>query len=194
MALLRLAATFAEAGFVALVHDHRTFGASDGTPRQDIDPWRQIEDWRRAITYLESRPEVDADRIGLWGSSYAGGHAIVLGATDRRLKAVVAQVPTISGFEQSRRRVTPDNIVALDAVLDADERAQLAGEAPRTQALSAPTRPSPPRTAPRTPSTSTSRNSPKERAGTTASPSAPPTRHAYTSRAFSSTASPPPHC
>ncbi|WP_262699721.1 MULTISPECIES: alpha/beta hydrolase [Streptomyces] len=135
MALLRLAAAFAEAGFAALVHDHRTFGASDGTPRQDIDPWKQIEDWRRAITYLESRPEVDADRIGLWGSSYAGGHAIVLGASDRRLKAVVAQVPTISGFEQSRRRVAPDDIAALEAALDSDERAQAAGEAPRTQAL-----------------------------------------------------------
>jgi fermentation-respiration switch protein FrsA (DUF1100 family) len=135
MALLRLAAAFAEAGFVALVHDHRSFGASDGTPRQDIDPWKQIEDWRRALTYLESRPEVDADRIGLWGSSYAGGHAIVLGATDRRLKAVVAQVPTISGFEQSRRRVAPDDVAALEAALDADERAQLAGEAPSTQAL-----------------------------------------------------------
>ncbi|MEU1407930.1 CocE/NonD family hydrolase [Streptomyces sp. NPDC005728] len=135
MALLRLAATFAGAGFVALDHDHRTFGASDGTPRQDIAPWKQIEDWRRAIAYLESRPEVDADRIGLWGSSYAGGHAIVLGATDRRLKAVVAQVPTISGFEQSRRRVAPDDVPALEAALDADERAQLAGEAPRTQAL-----------------------------------------------------------
>ncbi|MGW3568915.1 alpha/beta hydrolase [Streptomyces sp. NPDC000941] len=135
MALLRLAGTFAEAGFAALVHDHRTFGASDGTPHQDIDPWKQIEDWRRAITYLESRPEVDADRIGLWGSSYAGGHAIVLGATDRRLKAVVAQVPTISGFEQSRRRVAPDDIAALETALDADERAQLTGEAPRVQAL-----------------------------------------------------------
>ncbi|WP_369387488.1 alpha/beta hydrolase [Streptomyces sp. CG1] len=128
-------ATFAEAGFAALVHDHRSFGAGDGTPRQDIDPWKQIEDWRHAITYLGSRPEVDADRIGLWGSSYAGGHAIVLGATDRRLKAVVAQVPTISGFEQSRRRVTPENVAALEAALDADERAQLTGEAPRTQAL-----------------------------------------------------------
>jgi alpha-beta hydrolase superfamily lysophospholipase len=57
MALLRLAATFAEAGFAVLVHDHRSFGASDGTPRQDIDPWKQIADWRRAITYLESRPK-----------------------------------------------------------------------------------------------------------------------------------------
>jgi alpha-beta hydrolase superfamily lysophospholipase len=61
--LLRLADLFTGAGFAVLVHDHRTFGASDGTPRQDIDPWKQIEDWRRALTYLEVRPEVDADRI-----------------------------------------------------------------------------------------------------------------------------------
>jgi fermentation-respiration switch protein FrsA (DUF1100 family) len=133
--LLRLADMFTEAGLAVLVHDHRTFGASDGTPRQDIDPWKQIEDWRRALTYLEARPEVDADRIGLWGSSYVGGHALVLGATDRRLKAVVAQGPTISGFEQSRRRVAPDNLPALEAALDADECAQLAGEPPHTQAL-----------------------------------------------------------
>jgi cephalosporin-C deacetylase-like acetyl esterase len=39
--LERFAHAFAEAGFVALVHDHRNFGASDGTIRHDIDPWRQ---------------------------------------------------------------------------------------------------------------------------------------------------------
>lgn len=70
------ARAFAEGGFAVLLHDHRAFGASDGEPRQDVDPWQQITDWRRAISYLESRPEVDADRIGLWGTSYAGGHAI----------------------------------------------------------------------------------------------------------------------
>jgi cephalosporin-C deacetylase-like acetyl esterase len=44
------------------------------------------------------------------GTSYAGGHAIVLGATDRRLKAVVAQVPTISGYEQGLRGIPPEHI------------------------------------------------------------------------------------
>jgi hypothetical protein len=34
------ARAFAEDGFVVLVHDHRTFGASDGDPRQDVDPWQ----------------------------------------------------------------------------------------------------------------------------------------------------------
>ncbi|MGW7427527.1 alpha/beta hydrolase [Streptomyces sp. NPDC054813] len=129
------AQTFAENGFAVLVHDHRGFGASDGTPRQDVDPWRQIADWRRAISYLESRPEVDPARIGLWGTSYAGGHAIVLGATDRRLRAVIAQVPTISGFEQGLRRMAPEAIAGLEAAFDEDERAQLRGEAPRSQAI-----------------------------------------------------------
>jgi len=48
------AQSFAENGFVVLVHDHRNFGASDGGPRQDVDPWRQIADWRRSISYVES--------------------------------------------------------------------------------------------------------------------------------------------
>ncbi|WP_393100069.1 alpha/beta hydrolase [Streptomyces sp. LN325] len=129
------ARAFAENGFVVLVHDHRGFGASDGRPRQDVDPWRQIADWRRAISFLESLPEVDPERIGLWGTSYAGGHAIVLGATDRRLRAVVSQVPTISGFEQGRRRVVPEAVAALEEGFSEDERAQLRGEAPRTVAV-----------------------------------------------------------
>lgn len=129
------ARTFAENGFAVLLHDHRTFGASDGEPRQDVDPWQQIADWRRAISCLESRPEVDAHRIGLWGTSYAGGHAIVLGATDRRLRAVVAQVPTISGYEQGLRRVDPDARAGIEESFDEDERARFRGEAPRTVAV-----------------------------------------------------------
>ena len=58
--LERFARAFAEAGFVVLLHDHRNFGASDGAERGDVDPWQQIADWRRAISFLENQPEVDA--------------------------------------------------------------------------------------------------------------------------------------
>jgi hypothetical protein len=110
------------------LHDHRGFGVSDGTPRQDVDPWQQISDWGRAISYLESRREVDSKHIGLWGTSYAGGHAIVLAATDRRIRCVVSQVPTISGSEQARRRVRPDAVAALEDAFIEDERARFRGE------------------------------------------------------------------
>jgi cephalosporin-C deacetylase-like acetyl esterase len=133
--LERFAEAFTSAGFVVLVHDHRNFGSSGGDLRGDIDPWRQIADWRRAISYLEARPEVDPKRIGLWGSSYAGGHALVLGATDRRLSCIVSQVPTISGYEQGLRRVSPDATPALEHAFDEDERAVLRGEPPRRQAV-----------------------------------------------------------
>ena len=133
--LERFAQAFAAAGFVVLVHDHRNFGTSGGDLRGDVDPWRQIADWRRAISYLEARAEVDPSRIGLWGTSYAGGHALVLGATDRRLRCIVAQVPTISGYEQGLRRVSPDATPALEHAFNEDERSQLHGAPPRRQAV-----------------------------------------------------------
>lgn len=134
--LLHYAERFAEAGFVSVIHDHRSFGRSGGWPRQDIDPWRQILDWRRVITYLRDLPGVDPDRIGLFGSSYAGGHALVLAGSDRRIKTVVAQVPTISGYEQGKRRNrTPEATRQLQDRFDADDRAQMRGAEPVRQIL-----------------------------------------------------------
>src|SRR6266852_3193810 len=62
------AAYFAEGGFSVLVHDHRGFGASEGTPRLEVDASRQQADWRDAITFALAQPEVDsASGVGLWG-------------------------------------------------------------------------------------------------------------------------------
>jgi len=87
MYLDRFAEAFAAAGLAAIVFDNRNFGASDGEPRQEIDPWQQVRDYRDAITHAQSLPETDPDRIGVWGSSYSGGHVLVLGAIDRRVSA-----------------------------------------------------------------------------------------------------------
>jgi len=97
MALDRYAEVFREAGLGVLVYDHRNFGASDGEPRQEIDPWAQVRDYRSAIGWLAARPDVDAERIGIWGSSFSGGEAIVVAACDERVKAAVANVP-FAGF------------------------------------------------------------------------------------------------
>jgi cephalosporin-C deacetylase-like acetyl esterase len=93
------AADFVRRGFAALIFDYRRMGASDGEPRQHIEPWDQIEDYKNAITFVSSLPEIDATRIGIWGISYSGGHVLIVGATDPRVKSVVSNVPVIDGYE-----------------------------------------------------------------------------------------------
>ena len=130
MYLDRFAEAFAEAGLGALVFDHRNFGASDGEPRQEIDPWQQVKDYRDAITYACTRPEVDAERIGIWGTSYSGGHVLVVGANDRRVKCVACQVPLISGHRNARRIVRADFIAVVGQMFDDDRAGRYAGNPP----------------------------------------------------------------
>jgi fermentation-respiration switch protein FrsA (DUF1100 family) len=95
MALDRFADLFSEGGIAVLVYDHRCLGASDGEPRQLIDPWAQMRDYVAAIDWLSTQDRVDAGRIGLWGTSFSGGEALIVGAVDRRVRAVVANVPFV---------------------------------------------------------------------------------------------------
>jgi len=130
MHLDKFAEVFAEAGLGALVFDNRNFGASGGEPRQEIDPWEQVRDYRDAITFVETLPETDADRIGIWGSSYSGGHVLVVGAIDRRVKCVVGQVPLISGHNNARRLIRADFWAGLHRMFDDDRRNRYAGKPP----------------------------------------------------------------
>ncbi|MEN0139777.1 MAG: alpha/beta hydrolase [Rhodococcus sp. (in: high G+C Gram-positive bacteria)] len=130
MHLDEYAEVFAAAGLNALVYDHRNFGASGGEPRQEIDPWQQIRDYRTAITYAITLDETDPDRIGVWGSSYSGGHVLVVAAIDRRVKAVVAQGPAIDGYENLRRLVRPDFLEGFQRMFEGDRLARFHGEAP----------------------------------------------------------------
>jgi uncharacterized protein len=57
------AQAFVDRGYAALIFDYRKVGASDGARRQHLDPWEQVEDYRNAISWVETRPELDADRI-----------------------------------------------------------------------------------------------------------------------------------
>jgi uncharacterized protein len=127
----RYAASVASAGHVVVAYDHRNFGDSDGEPRQELDPWRQVRDYRNAITYAQTLEGVDPDRVGIWGSSYAGGHVLVVGAIDRRVKCVVAQVPTISGWESTLRRTPPQALAEQRRGFDADRLERFSGEAPK---------------------------------------------------------------
>lgn len=98
---------FVKQDIAALIFDYRHSGESDGLPRQHLDPWKQIRDYSSAIDavcYLDQfKGVLDPDRIGVWGISYAGGHSLVVGALDPRVKAVVSQIPIIDGWYNSMR-------------------------------------------------------------------------------------------
>jgi len=125
MALDRFAEVFCEAGMAVLVYDHRCFGESDGEPRQIINPWAQARDFRHAIGWLARQPEVDPDRIGIWGSSYGGGEAIVVAACDERVKAAVANVP-FAGYPDTDYHDTAPHCAAIREQLDDESGASLA--------------------------------------------------------------------
>ncbi len=130
MYLDSFAEVFAAAGLHVLVFDNRGFGASDGEPRQEIDPWAQVRDYRHAITYASTVPGVDRQRIGIWGSSYSGGHVLVVAAIDRRVQAVVSQVPLVSGHDNLRALVRADFIAGFREQFDADRLARFRGGRP----------------------------------------------------------------
>lgn len=105
--LPEFAERFAAAGFVSLVFDYRYFGESEGEPRSQLFPLEMVEDYRNAITWVSDQTEVNPTRIGLWGTSYSGGLVTYVGTHDKRVKAVVAQVPATANPE-SRRAMDPE--------------------------------------------------------------------------------------
>lgn len=89
---------FARAGLATFLFDYRCFGDSEGEPRNLISPRRQLEDWEAALDCLKDLAAIDASRIALWGTSFSGGHVIVIAARRPEIRAVVAQVPFTDGL------------------------------------------------------------------------------------------------
>ena len=84
---------FTAAGFATFNFDYRTFGQSDGQPRQMVDIPGQQDDFRGAIAHALQQPWVDAKKLIIWGSSLGGGHAISMAAEHAQAVAMIAQVP-----------------------------------------------------------------------------------------------------
>jgi dienelactone hydrolase len=82
---------FAAAGMAVLLFDYRRFGASDGEPRQVLVISDQLDDWRAAVAFARSLPEIDHSRVAVWGTSLSGGHVLAIAADDHGLAACVSQ-------------------------------------------------------------------------------------------------------
>ena len=84
------AQTLAERGFLTIAFDPSYTGESGGKPRYVASPDINTEDFQAAVDYLISRPDVDAEKIGILGICGWGGLAINAAAIDTRVKATVA--------------------------------------------------------------------------------------------------------
>lgn len=143
----QVAAQFASGGLVAMIIDYRGWGRSGGflqtvdavktddrlrfsqmtarvrIRRKRLIPQQQILDIRNALYYLQGEPGVDRARVGVWGTGMAGGHVIVIAATDSRIKAAVAHAPAIEGKDLPRRASAPTG-----ALLQAEQQRARTGQ------------------------------------------------------------------
>jgi fermentation-respiration switch protein FrsA (DUF1100 family) len=101
MLLESYAARYQKSGFAVLAFDYRCFGESEGEPRHLIWIPYQLEDYSAAVEYARSRKEIDPDRIALWGTSFSGGHVIVIASKDNKIACVSAQCPGLDGRASS---------------------------------------------------------------------------------------------
>jgi pimeloyl-ACP methyl ester carboxylesterase len=99
MTINKYAEAFVEAGFAVLLYDHRGFGASDGDPPRQVNPWVQTRGYLDAVAFLSKLDGIDPDRIAVWGDSLSAGAACVAAAIDERIGAVLAQVPAFGPSE-----------------------------------------------------------------------------------------------
>ena len=112
------AIVFAQAGYLVVAFDYRGWGNSDSRliqtdkkpekkdgkiiaevmeVREVVDPIDQTTDILNAIHWVASDKQCDPDRIGIWGSSFSGGHVVYVAARDPRVKAFVSQVGSMDG-------------------------------------------------------------------------------------------------
>ena len=85
------AKTLNDAGYVVMTFDYKGWGESEGT-RSRLAPYSRVADVQAAMTYLSIQSEVDADRIGLYGTSYGGATVSWTAAIDQRAKCIVSVV------------------------------------------------------------------------------------------------------
>ena len=130
------AQAFNDIGVACLLFDYRNFGDSEGLPRQHIDPWGQIEDYRNAISFGRTLENIDENKIGIWGISYSGGHVIITASLDPRVKFAISTIPVVDGFPTMRRCHGERKFAGLiNTILD-DREQRFAGQPGGTMAMS----------------------------------------------------------
>jgi len=101
------ARVLAAAGYAVLNFDYKGWGDSDG-PKTRLAPYSRVADVQAALSFLAAQPEVDPDRLGLYGTSYGGATVVFVAAIDPRVKCTVAVVGIGNGARWMRSVRRPD--------------------------------------------------------------------------------------
>src|SRR5260370_21609651 len=97
------ARVLAAAGYVVLNFDYKGWGDSDG-PKSRLAPYSRVIDVQAALTWLGAQDMVDAERLGIYGTSYGGATVVWVAAVDPRVKCVVSGVGVGNGQRWVGRR------------------------------------------------------------------------------------------
>lgn len=112
--LWSFAERFAAAGINALLFDHRGFGDSEGE-KDYFDPKMQLDDWRAALSFARSLPNVDATKVATFGSSLGGGNALWAAADDGKVAACISQVPFVTFSQAPHSKEILEQMLAVAA-------------------------------------------------------------------------------
>ena len=125
----------AKAGFGVLLYEHRNTGISEGEPRLEVDPIAQVRDMSLAVTFAQTLPGFDKERLGLFGTSFSGGHVLAVAGPDKRVKCVVACNPWIAGYEIVLSGAGAKGIEGFTKLVQQERRNLLEGKEPALMTL-----------------------------------------------------------
>ncbi|HQT76759.1 MAG: hypothetical protein B7Z80_11510 [Rhodospirillales bacterium 20-64-7] len=108
-----------QAGYVVLTFDYKGWGDSEGS-KSRLSPYGRVLDSQAALTFLGIQDCVDADRLGIYGTSYGGATVVWTAAVDPRVRVVVSVVGVGNGRRWMRSVRRPDEYADLLKRAEAD--------------------------------------------------------------------------
>lgn len=90
---------FANEGFITLAFDFRNYGESEGEPRFWENPTMKVQDIKNAVSYLQTLPEVDNNKIGTFAVCAGSMYSLMAASEDTRIKAVVTAASWLQDSE-----------------------------------------------------------------------------------------------